>query len=1314
MAHVSTHKAGLRSHPWKYEYRTSSVRVSDKPVDILHEFYIPALKRASKYDRMAGYFRSSSLAAASQGFSSFVGRKGKMRLIVGADLDESDVRAILAGDEARMVARLNEELTPETPWSAGVHNGVTLLAWMVTHQYLDVKVAFRVDGSTGEPRPFDWTDDGYVHEKWFILYDNGDNRLAGAGSLNESKTGLSINAENIVVFCDWHQGRDRDRVDDYAADFETLWKNEHPHLRVLSLPKAVKERLIHLSRSIEFPREIDGTSAPEHVQDGSDGPSPIERLGFGVIRDAAKMPGGRYVGLETAPIEPWPHQRMVVQRLIETWPYSYLLCDEVGLGKTIEAGLAFRSLYLSGVVRRILIAAPASLTRQWQREMASKMLLPFGRVEASPTPRLEYIFPDVDTVRTGSLYDADLTIISTGLLAREERAKGLATTTPFDVVLVDEAHAARRRNSTKGTEAHPEYNQLYSSIRNYAKPAARSLWLATATPMQLNPVEVSDLIMLTDRVGGFQYDPTLTLAYYELLGRIVRNHDLADIEWDFLGRALRSVQSLDPFLWRYIEDSAVDSHSRIALEKLLNLGIPPARHERAALNRVIFAASPLSRVMFRHTRSLLEIYREKGQLTQNLAKRHVLPIRDLTFTPLEKQAYDDLEEYARGLTEEVARHSEGQTRNMVQFLLSFMRLRFASSMFAIKQTLGRRLAKVEATIARDVELSKADELDGETLISAYEVEGDDEAIEAVLKGRQKGDLLWERNRLRHMLRNLENSELDVPSKMVELFRVLEGRRDPVTGRIEQTVIFTRFYDTLTDIVGRLRTRHVSMRIATYSGQGAEYYDTVTGQMTAVDREHVKELFLREEIDVLVCTDAAAEGLNLQTANMLINFDLGWNPMKIEQRIGRIDRIGQGHDDIYVLNLCYADSAEATVYGRLWDRLEQIQTVVGTQQASILPIAADDFRQLAEGHITAEALMERAEEEYAEQRRWTESMEIAPADLYEIYSRLQSRGKLQKAPVDRGAIQEMLVESNYLEQLGWKQRTINGHSVFEIRGVDGVPDGTNLTVSPQIYDQGLPQGEEALHFASYGDPVFELVLRHTQAFEFPPSIRRIAVSLEQLPHVEMVAYAVACQTAIGVREVRLIKSWQDVKELENAGLVVAADDPLSDADIAPLRLELSRIARQEFAAHVVAGKIERENVLSARAQQLLSTHVIAELLENQGRSLGSGASFLAVTRDIEQLFGEAASVPVNALPADAFRPVQDKLLFDVTIPNVGGHARLQAPRILRESAMDLARVIEDRSKRGRGTLPYKTVLRRLHQEAQELSREIQRLHHRVSA
>src|SRR5262249_15273181 len=163
---------------------------------------------------------------------------------------------------------------------------------------------------------------------------------------------LSLNAENLDVHCDWQGERDRQRVEEAAQEFEILWQNQHPALRVLILREAVRQRMVSLVSDITHPTDIDGSSAaPRQVPP----PSGLERLRVAPLRDGPKLPRGRYVGMETAPITPWPHQAVVARRLIATWPYSYLLCDEVGLGKTIEAGLAIHSLYLSGLIERVLI-----------------------------------------------------------------------------------------------------------------------------------------------------------------------------------------------------------------------------------------------------------------------------------------------------------------------------------------------------------------------------------------------------------------------------------------------------------------------------------------------------------------------------------------------------------------------------------------------------------------------------------------------------------------------------------------------------------------------------------------------------------------------------------------------------------------------------------------------------------------------------------------------------------------------------------------------------------------------------------------------
>lgn len=374
----------FRDYAWELSYRSAGTKSDGTPVNILHDFYIPALERAVSYDRVAGYFRSTSLAAASEGYTAFLQHGGAMRLIVGADMAVQDVEAILAGNQERMTKQLLSELEHIEEWPEEVVNGVALLAKMVASGHLEVKVAFRKNVKTGKAISVDSTEDGYVHEKWFIMKDSEGNRLRGSGSLNESRTALVLNAENIDINCDWEAPREKQRVEESRQTFDCLWKNQDPHMEVFPLPQAVKQRLVKLRTLRGEPTEVDGTKLKQLLPKQPIEPSAEEVLRFAVLKDAPKMPGGLYVGMYSAPVAPWPHQEMVSRRLVESWPYSYLMCDEVGLGKTIEAALAIRSLVLSGRARRVLIAAPASLTNQWQHELAEKAMLFFELSKPKP------------------------------------------------------------------------------------------------------------------------------------------------------------------------------------------------------------------------------------------------------------------------------------------------------------------------------------------------------------------------------------------------------------------------------------------------------------------------------------------------------------------------------------------------------------------------------------------------------------------------------------------------------------------------------------------------------------------------------------------------------------------------------------------------------------------------------------------------------------------------------------------------------------------------------------------------------------------
>jgi len=253
MANPSRTVKSFKSREWQYAYKTSSPGSGGKAVNILHDFYIPALSLSVQYDRVAGYFRSSSLASASQGFSAFTASGGKMRLIAGADFAEEDILAILEGNQDLLARRLDQDLGDDATWPEEVKRGVELLSWMVAKGHLEVRVAFRLCGKTGKPLAYGDTQDGYVHEKWAVFTDEQGNRLCIAGSLNESRTALVLNAENIDLHADWWNDLEKRRTDDASDGFEALWQDENPHLRVLPLPEAVQQRLIQIGKEVTAP-----------------------------------------------------------------------------------------------------------------------------------------------------------------------------------------------------------------------------------------------------------------------------------------------------------------------------------------------------------------------------------------------------------------------------------------------------------------------------------------------------------------------------------------------------------------------------------------------------------------------------------------------------------------------------------------------------------------------------------------------------------------------------------------------------------------------------------------------------------------------------------------------------------------------------------------------------------------------------------------------------------------------------------------------------------------------------------------------------
>ena len=277
-------------------------------------------------------------------------------------------------------------------------------------------------------------------------------------------------------------------------------------------------------------------------------------------------------------------------------------------------------------------------------------------------------------------------------------------------------------------------------------------------------------------------------------------------------------------------------------------------------------------------------------------------------------------------------NAAAQERTAVGFVMTIYRRRLASSFYALIKTLDRRLAAVggrmppgqDANLAIDEDIPD-DELADEAMDTDQAADLERRAL-ALEETGDIGALLVAAKRLPH------------DTKAGVLIEVL---REPREQGYTQAMVFTQYTDTMDFLRGRI-AEALGAGVICFSGRGGEV-PTPAGDWQVISRESTKQRFREGRAEIMVCTDAAAEGLNFQFCGALVNYDMPWNPMRVEQRIGRIDRLGQEHPVIRIVNLHYEDTVEADVYDALRHRINLFQSFVGRLQ----PILARLPRAIAE-------------------------------------------------------------------------------------------------------------------------------------------------------------------------------------------------------------------------------------------------------------------------------------------------------------------------------------------------------------------------------
>ncbi len=541
-----------------------------------------------------------------------------------------------------------------------------------------------------------------------------------------------------------------------------------------------------------------------------------------------------------APMEsnviPLPHQIHALSRAISGDRVRYLLADEVGLGKTIEAGLVMRELKLRGLVRRILVVSPKGIATQWVAEMQTHFNEQFQLVLGDDIGTLQRLAPQFEKSadhRSSAWSMFDQVIVSLDSVKPMDKRRGWTAervadynrsrfedliTAGWDLVVVDEAH--RLGGST-------DQVARYKLGKGLAE-AAPYVLLLSATPHQGK-----------------------TDAFHRLMNLL---DDDAFPDMDSVSR-----ERVAPYVIRTEKRKAIDADGKPLFKPRRTQMAPVAWESRHHLQQLLYEA-------------VTDYVREGYNQALREKKRHI------------------------------------------GFLMILMQRLVVSSTRAIRTTLERRLAALkegeQQASLRLAELengTEGSESPDDEMAELYDMDGQ-ELLDELLKSHVSA-LQSEGSHVETLLDAAVRCEQAGPDAkaeaLIEWIYELQAEENEPDLKV---LIFTEFVPTQQMLKEFLEDRGISVV-------------TLNGSMDMEERKQAQDAF-RKSHRVLVSTDAGGEGLNLQFAHVIINYDIPWNPMRLEQRIGRVDRIGQPKK-VRAINFVFEDSVEFRVREVLEQKLSVI-------------------------------------------------------------------------------------------------------------------------------------------------------------------------------------------------------------------------------------------------------------------------------------------------------------------------------------------------------------------------------------------------------
>ncbi len=746
------------------------------------------------------------------------------------------------------------------------------------------------------------------------------------------------------------------------------------------------------------------------------------------------------VALDTARVDIKPHQVSVIHRVVSNYPHRYLLCDEVGLGKTIEAGMIMKELRARGQADRVLIIVPSNLKRQWQFELKSKFNEIFSILDSST---LRVAVNDGTGENPFARFKS--VIVSEAWISDPKNAREVEKIA-WDLVIVDEAHHARRHKDRTTTRLY----ELVSKLTDSAKFPDRAVLFLTATPMQLNSYELYSLIEMIDPTLFPSYDDfsahsSKIVCLKELASRIDSVPHLVDLDDE-------SIQELAD--WLKFSDSEV--------REFLRSG------SRGEILEKLGKEHRLTEVLIRNRKAKVLGFMERRAFRW-----------DVELTTEEEAIIDQIEDYV----ESGYRAADASGAQAIGFLMTTFQKMTASSLSTIRESLIRRRNR----LASSDSIADDSEEDNRALLEDLEIEFDESGISEDELGFNKTDELLKLNKL---ISSLEQIKIDSKAQVL-----ISKMKSLAEDEVPKVLIFTEYRATQSYLAELLAKE----------GWGVNLFH---GSQSALQRDNSVETF-RTGVgpQVLISTEAGAEGRNFQFCHLLVNYDLPWNPMTVEQRIGRIDRMGQ-QNIVMVFNFCVKNSIEERVLEVLDRRINLFKNTIGGLDPILGEVAGELREIMKKARDDRPAAMEKLgaklEQGVEEARRANEHLQDLIMDTKSYSREIAERIQGEKSQIDP------VVQEDYMKRLLASQRTyirrnekeceyeVRFYAPFTDRHPELFKHADELS-RRVVFRNDERQDSDFVQYMAFGHPVIDAAVSAVTAPLWPGSIgARLIQAGEELP------------------------------------------------------------------------------------------------------------------------------------------------------------------------------------------------------------------------